>query len=60
MTTSTTGSIIPSEFSQDIIHKFTELSGIVNRVSVVNSTGTYKADRSGQRQQDIRRLDRRN
>ena len=42
MTTSTTGSIIPSEFSQDIIHKFTELSGIVNRVSVVNSVGTYK------------------
>lgn len=42
MTTSTTGNIIPSEFSQDIIHKFTELSGIVNRVSVVNSAGTYK------------------
>lgn len=42
MTTTSTGGIIPSDFSKDIISKTTELSGILNRVSVVNSTGEYK------------------
>lgn len=42
MTTTSTGGIIPSDFSKDIISKTTELSGILNRVTVVNSTGEYK------------------
>ena len=42
MTTSSTGSIIPSEFSQDIIHDTVALSGVLNMVSVVNSKGVYK------------------
>lgn len=42
MTTSSTGGIIPSDFSQDIISKTVELSGILSRVSVVNSKGKYK------------------
>ncbi len=42
MTTTSTGSIIPSEFSQDIIHDTFALSGVLNMVSVVNSKGTYK------------------
>ena len=42
MTTTSTGSIIPSEFSQDIIHDTFSLSGVLNMVSVVNSKGTYK------------------
>lgn len=42
MTTTSTGGIIPSDFSKDIISKTTELSGILSRVSVVNSKGAYK------------------
>lgn len=42
MTTTSTGGIIPSDFSRDIISKTTELSGVLNRVTVVNSKGTYK------------------
>lgn len=34
--------IIPSEFSNDIIRKVTELSGIYSAVNKVNSTGVYK------------------
>lgn len=42
MTKTSTGNIIPSDFSEDIISKTVELSGILNRVTVVNSKGTYK------------------
>ncbi|MBQ5334039.1 MAG: phage major capsid protein [Oscillospiraceae bacterium] len=42
MTVSGTGSIVPSDFSQDIIHDTFALSGVLNMVSVVNSKGTYK------------------
>lgn len=42
MSTSSTGGIIPSDFSKDIISKTTELSGILSRVTIVNSKGTYK------------------
>lgn len=42
MTKSSTGNIIPSDFSEDIISKTAELSGILNRVKVVNSKGIYK------------------
>ena len=42
MTVTSTGGIVPSEFSQDIIRQVKELSGIINLVSVVNSKGTYK------------------
>ncbi|MCM1579637.1 MAG: phage major capsid protein [Ruminococcus sp.] len=42
MTTTSTGGVIPADFSEDIISKTTELSGVLQRVSVVNSTGTYK------------------
>ena len=42
MTTTSTGSIIPSEFSADIIHDTVALSGVLNMVSIVNSKGTYK------------------
>ncbi len=42
MTTTSTGRIVPSEFSKDIIRKTTELCGILNRISVVNSKGDYK------------------
>ena len=42
MTTTSTGRIVPSEFSKDIIRKTTELSGILGRISVVNSKGDYK------------------
>ena len=42
MTTTSTGGIIPSDFSKDIISKTTELSGVLKRVTVVNSKGTYK------------------
>lgn len=34
--------IVPIEFSQDIIKKVTELSGILQRISIVNSKGIYK------------------
>ena len=42
MTTTSTGGIIPSDFSKDIIKKVRELCGIMSRISVVNSKGTYK------------------
>jgi len=42
MTVSGTGNIVPTEFSQDIIHDTVALSGVLNMVSVVNSKGTYK------------------
>ena len=42
MTTTSTGRIVPSEFSKDIIRKTTELSGILGRITVVNSKGDYK------------------
>lgn len=41
-TVSGVGNIVPSEFSSDIIKKVTELSGIMQRISVVNSKGVYK------------------
>lgn len=41
-TITSTGNIVPSEFSADIIKKVTELSGIMQRISIVNSKGTYK------------------
>jgi len=41
-TITSTGNIVPSEFSADIIKKVTELSGIMQRISVVNSKGIYK------------------
>lgn len=41
MTTKGNG-IVPTEYSQDIIHKVVELSGIMQRISIVNSKGTYK------------------
>lgn len=42
MTTTSTGGIIPSEFSDDIIRKTISLSGIMNMISIVNSKGVYK------------------
>ena len=42
MTTTSTGRIVPSEFSKDIIRKTEELSGILGRITVVNSKGDYK------------------
>ena len=42
MTVAGTGNIVPTEFSQDIIHDTVALSGVLNMVSVVNSKGTYK------------------
>lgn len=42
MTAAGTGNIVPTEFSQDIIHDTVALSGVLNMVSVVNSKGTYK------------------
>ena len=42
MTVANTGNIVPTEFSQDIIHDTVALSGVLNMVSVVNSKGTYK------------------
>lgn len=42
MTVASTGNIVPTEFSQDIIHDTVALSGVLNMVSVVNSKGTYK------------------
>jgi len=41
-TVSGVGNIVPIEFSQDIIKKVTELSGILQRISIVNSKGIYK------------------
>lgn len=41
-TVSGVGNIVPAEFSKDIIKKVTELCGIMQRISVVNSKGTYK------------------
>ena len=41
-TVSSVGSIVPSEFSADIIKKVTELCGIMGLISVVNSKGIYK------------------
>ena len=41
-TTASTGNIVPAEFSSDIIKKVTELCGIMNEITVVNSKGTYK------------------
>ena len=37
-----TGNIVPAEFSRDIIKNVTELCGIMNEITVVNSKGTYK------------------
>ena len=42
MTAAGTGNIVPTEFSQDIIHDTVALSGVLNMVSVVKSKGTYK------------------
>lgn len=42
MTTTSTGGIIPEEFSKDIIHETVALSGVLNLVSMVNSKGIYK------------------
>ena len=42
MSVSSTGGIIPTEFSSDIIKSVTELSGIFNLVGKVNSKGVYK------------------
>lgn len=42
MTTTSTGNIVPTEFSQDIIHDTVALSGVLNMVSIVNSKGKYK------------------
>lgn len=42
MTTTSTGGIIPSEFSRDIIHDTVALSGILNLITTVNSKGIYK------------------
>lgn len=42
MTVAGTGSIVPSEFSRDIIHDTVALSGVLNLVSIVNSKGEYK------------------
>lgn len=42
MTTTSTGRIVPSEFSRDIIRKVEELCGIIGRITVVNSKGDYK------------------
>ena len=47
MTTTTDGNVIPNELSNDIIRKVTELSGVFNRVSRVNSTGTYTQIKEG-------------
>ncbi len=41
-TSTSTGRIVPSEFSKDIIRKTTELCGILGRISIVNSKGDYK------------------
>lgn len=41
-TTTSTGNIVPTEFSRDIIKKVTELCGIINDITVVNSKGIYK------------------
>ena len=42
MTTTSTGRIVPSEFSKDIIKQTTALSGILNMISIVNSKGDYQ------------------
>ena len=42
MTVAGTGNIVPTEFSQDIIHDTVALSGVLNMVSIVNSKGKYK------------------
>lgn len=42
MTTTSTGRIVPSEFSKDIIRQTTALSGILNMISIVNSKGDYE------------------
>ena len=42
MTVASTGNIVPTEFSQDIIHDTVALSGVLNMVSIVNSKGKYK------------------
>lgn len=42
MTTTSTGRIIPTELSRDIIRQVTALSGILNLVKVVNAKGDYK------------------
>lgn len=42
MTTTSTGGIIPSEFSRDIIHDTVALSGVLNLITMVNSKGIYK------------------
>lgn len=41
-TIASTGNIVPTEFSSDIIKKVTELCGIMQRITVVNSKGVYK------------------
>lgn len=42
MTTTSTGRIVPSEFSKDIIRETVALSGILNMISIVNSKGDYQ------------------
>ncbi len=42
MSVSSTGGIVPSEFSSDIVKTVTELSGIYNLVGKVRSKGVYK------------------
>lgn len=42
MTITSTGAIVPSEFSDDIIRKAVNMSGILQMISIVNSKGTYK------------------
>lgn len=42
MTTTSTGRIVPYEFSNDIIRNVRELCGILNLISIVNSKGDYK------------------
>lgn len=40
--TITENGVISTELSRDIIHDVTELSNIIDRISIVNSTGDYK------------------
>lgn len=42
MTTTSTGRIVPYQFSNDIIRSVRELCGILNLISIVNSKGDYK------------------
>lgn len=42
ITTASTGRVVPTEFSKDIIRQTTALSGILNMISIVNSKGDYE------------------